>query len=59
MTVRAIRWRRPTDSRRWKETESRMAGTGSIFSYDKNNHLNVVKDDFGAKMRYDYDCLEM
>ena len=27
------------------------------FSYDKNNHLNVVKDDFGAKMRYDYDCL--
>ena len=34
-----------------------MAGTGSIFYYDKNNHLNVVKDDFGAKMRYDYDCL--
>ena len=27
------------------------------FSYDKNNHLNVVKDDFGAKLRYDYDCL--
>ncbi len=27
------------------------------FSYDKNNHLVLVKDDFGAQMRYDYDCL--
>jgi len=27
------------------------------FSYDKNNHLTLVKDDFGAQMRYDYDCL--
>lgn len=27
------------------------------FSYDKNNHLTLVRDDFGAQMRYDYDCL--
>ena len=27
------------------------------FSYDGNNHLTSVQDDFGAKMRYDYDCL--
>ena len=27
------------------------------FSYDKNNHLTLVQDDFGAQMRYDYDCL--
>ena len=27
------------------------------FSYDKNNHLTQVSDDFGAQMRYDYDCL--
>lgn len=27
------------------------------FSYDKNNHLISVQDDFGAQMRYDYDCL--
>ncbi len=27
------------------------------FSYDKNNHLALVQDDFGAQMRYDYDCL--
>ncbi len=27
------------------------------FFYDKNNHLTLVKDDFGAQVRYDYDCL--
>ena len=27
------------------------------FSYDRNNHLTLVQDDFGAQMRYDYDCL--
>ena len=27
------------------------------FSYDPNNHLTAVKDDFGAQLRYDYDCL--
>ncbi len=27
------------------------------FSYDQNNHLTLVRDDFGAQMRYDYDCL--
>ena len=27
------------------------------FSYDPNNHLTLVRDDFGAQMRYDYDCL--
>jgi len=27
------------------------------FSYDKNNHLTLVQDDFGAQVRYDYDCL--
>ncbi len=27
------------------------------FAYDSNNHLVEVKDDFGARMRYDYDCL--
>lgn len=27
------------------------------FSYDSNNHLTLVQDDFGAQMRYDYDCL--
>ncbi|MCI9072661.1 MAG: hypothetical protein HFH80_07615, partial [Lachnospiraceae bacterium] len=27
------------------------------FSYDRNHHLTLVKDDFGAQMRYDYDCL--
>ncbi len=27
------------------------------FSYDRNNHLTLVKDDTGAQMRYEYDCL--
>ena len=27
------------------------------FSYDQNNHLTLVRDDFGAQMSYDYDCL--
>lgn len=27
------------------------------FTYDRNNHLIRVQDDFGARMRYDYDCL--
>ena len=27
------------------------------FSYDPNNHLTLVRDDFGAQMRHDYDCL--
>ena len=27
------------------------------FGYDKNNHLTSVEDDFGAKVRYEYDCL--
>ena len=27
------------------------------FSYDRNNHLILVKDNFGAQMRYDYNCL--
>ncbi len=27
------------------------------FTYDQNNHLIRVQDDFGAQMRYDYDCL--
>lgn len=27
------------------------------FSYDPDNHLTLVRDDFGAQMRYDYDCL--
>ena len=27
------------------------------FSYDKNNHMTLVRDDFGAQVRYDYDCL--
>ena len=27
------------------------------FSYDQNNHLTLVQDDFGAQVRYDYDCL--
>lgn len=27
------------------------------FSYDQNNHLIFVRDDFGAQVRYDYDCL--
>ena len=27
------------------------------FSYDQNNHLILVRDEFGAQMRYDYDCL--
>ena len=27
------------------------------FSYDQNSHLTLVKDDFGAQMHYEYDCL--
>lgn len=27
------------------------------FSYDKNNHLTIVEDEYGAKLRYEYDCL--
>jgi len=27
------------------------------FSYDQNSHLVLVKDDFGAQMHYEYDCL--
>ncbi len=27
------------------------------FSYDANNRLILVEDDFGARMRYAYDCL--
>lgn len=27
------------------------------FSFDKNNHLTLVRDEFGAQVRYDYDCL--
>ena len=27
------------------------------FSYDRNSHLTLVKDDTGARMRYEYDCL--
>ncbi|MCI9536474.1 MAG: hypothetical protein HFG53_17060 [Lachnospiraceae bacterium] len=26
------------------------------FGYDKNNYLTSVEDDFGAKVRYEYDC---
>ena len=27
------------------------------FSYDQNNHLTLVKDDYGAQIQYQYDCL--
>ena len=27
------------------------------FAYDKNNHLTAVEDEYGAKVRYEYDCL--
>ena len=27
------------------------------FSYDQNSHLVLVKDEFGAQMHYEYDCL--
>ena len=27
------------------------------FSYDQNNHLTFVKDDYGAQIQYQYDCL--
>ena len=27
------------------------------FAYDRNNRLTLVEDGFGAKVRYDYDCL--
>ena len=27
------------------------------FAYDKNNHLTTVEDEYGAKIRYEYDCL--
>jgi len=27
------------------------------FSYDQNNHLITVNDDFRTEMCYDYDCL--
>ena len=27
------------------------------FAYDRNSHLVSVKDDFGAEVTYDYDCL--
>ncbi|MCX4274123.1 MAG: hypothetical protein OSJ71_18025, partial [Acetatifactor sp.] len=27
------------------------------FSYDQNNHLTFVKDDYGAQIQYQYDCI--